>query len=154
MEQLTKRQQARDEVFKMLFEHAFNPEKSAEDIYRDALSARAFREDSYILKTLLGVFTHMEELDAEIERHAVGWKRNRISPTSVAVMQLCLYEMKYCLDIPLRVSLNEAVELAKRYDEEKARGFVNGILNAAMKELLPLRPKEENEKKPNAGEEK
>ncbi len=153
MEQLTKRQQARDEVFKMLFEHEFNPEKTAEEIYDDALAARAFREDPYIKKTLLGVFEHMEELNLEIERHSVGWKRNRISPASIAVMELCLYEMKYCLDIPLRVSLNEAVELAKRYDEEKARGFVNGILNAAMRELAPTR---ENEEKPQKadGEEK
>ncbi len=138
MEKLTKRQKARDEVFKMLFEHEFNRDKTAEQIYEDARCAREFREDPYILSTLSGVLSHEDELLSEIEALSEGWKRNRISPTSLSVMLLCLYEMKYMEDIPLRVSLNEAVELAKRYDEEKARSFVNGILNAAMKKLTAV----------------
>lgn len=132
---LTKRQTARDEVFKMLFEHAFNLEKSAEDILHDAKESRSIPEDSYIFQTLAGVISHEEALLSDIERYAVGWKRNRISAASIAVMTLCLYEMRFCPDIPLKVSVNEAVELVKRYDDEGARAFVNGILNSALKEF-------------------
>ena len=135
MEKMTKRQIAREETFKMLFEHEFSPEKTAEEIYADALITRGFDEDPYIKSTLEGVLSHLDEIREDISRHAVGWKTNRISPASLSCMELCVYEMRYCKDIPLRVSLNEAIELCKRFDEEKARPFVNGVLNAVMKEL-------------------
>ena len=135
---LTKRQKARAEVFQLLFERDFQKEKSAEDVYRDALSARTFAEDPYILSTFLGTVAHEEEILAEIDRHAVGWKRNRISAVSLNAMKLCIYEMRYT-EIPLRVALNEALLLVKRFDDEKARPFVNGVLNAVLQELLPTR---------------
>ena len=134
MEKLTKRQIAREEAFKLLFEREFHPEKSVEELYNDALTARAFKEDPYIFATLSGVVQHLDVINADIDKHSVGWKRNRISSVSIAILEICIYEMRFCPDIPLRVSLNEAIELSKRYDEEKARAFVNGILNAVMKE--------------------
>lgn len=142
MEKLTKRQIAREEVFKLLFEREFNTEKTAEELYADALEAREFTEDPYILPTLIGVLQNLETIYADIDKHSVGWKRNRISPVALAIMELCIYEMRFCEDIPLRVSLNEAIELSKRYAEEKARAFLNGVLNAVMKEAAETRHEE------------
>ncbi len=140
---LTKRQKAREEVFRLLFERDFQKDKLPEEIYADAQSARAFEEDPYILSTFIGAVEHEEEIFSDIDRYAVGWKRNRISPVSVNVMKLCIYEMRYNMSIPLRVALNEALLLVKRFDEEKARPFVNGVLNAVLQELLPARGEQE-----------
>ena len=143
MEQLTKRQKAREEVFALLFETAFNNDKAPESILADAEEARGIKVDDYVKDTYFGVVAHIDEVNAAIDTHAVGWKRNRISAVSLAVMQLCIYEMRYSLDIPLRVALNEAILLSKRFDDEKARPFVNGILNAVMQDEKKKRGDEE-----------
>ncbi len=135
---LTKRQKARTEVFLLLFERDFQKEKEPEEIYRDALALRAFPEDPYILSTFLGTVRHEEEVLSDIDRYAVGWKSNRISAVSLNIMKLAIYEMRFT-EIPLRVALNEALLLVKRFDDEKARPFVNGVLNAVLQELLPTR---------------
>ena len=68
-------------------------------------------------------------------RHSNGWKTSRISAVSRSVIRLCIFEMLYMDDIPLAVSLNEAIELVKKYDDEKMKAFVNGLLNGAKNEI-------------------
>ena len=79
---------------------------------------------------LSGAMEHRAEINAMIEKYAKGWKRDRIKPSVGAALTLAAYEMLYMPDIPTRVSINEALELIKKYDDEKARVFVNGILNS------------------------
>ena len=67
--------------------------------------------------------------DALIGNHAKGWKTSRLSKLSRSVLRLAVYEMLYEAEIPYSVSINEAVELTKKYDDEKAYTFVNGVLN-------------------------
>lgn len=105
------------------------------DIYETAMTVREFEDDPYIRAVVLGVAEHKDELDGLIEKFSHGWKRNRISPVSLSIMEIAVYEMLYCEDIPYAVSINEALELVKTYDEENARAFVNGILNAVSKEI-------------------
>ena len=69
-------------------------------------------------------------LDEAVEKNSTGWKKERISPVSMAILRLACYEIMFMEDIPARVSINEAVELAKKYDDEKSYSFVNGVLNA------------------------
>lgn len=128
------RRQEREEAFLMLFEGEFAPEKSAEEIYTDAKDAREVEESAYIRTVLDGVREHRAELDALIDAHSRGWKRNRLSGVARAVILLATYEMLYLEEVPPRVSLNEAVELMKKYDEDKARSFVNGVLNAISRD--------------------
>ena len=128
------RRQEREEAFLMLFEGEFAPEKSAEEIYTDAKDAREVEESAYIRTVLDGVREHRAELDALIDAHSHGWKRNRLSGVARAVILLATYEMLYLEEVPPRVSLNEAVELMKKYDEDKARSFVNGVLNAISRD--------------------
>ena len=85
---------------------------------------------------------HREEIDGFIEKYSRGWKQERISAVSRALMSLCIYEMLFRPDIPIRASLNEAIELVKKYDDEAAKNFVNGILDAVSKEARIARNEE------------
>jgi N utilization substance protein B len=81
------------------------------------------------------VHEHSAELDEKITAHAHGWKTERLTRVSRSILRLAAYEMLYCEDIPASVSLNEAIELAKKFEDEKARPFINGILNGIKTEL-------------------
>ena len=83
-----------------------------------------------------GVADNVVDIDALIAKCSVGWKTERMTHVSRAILRLAVYEMLFMEDIPVRVTINEALELAKKYDEEKARAFVNGVLNA-VKDTLP-----------------
>lgn len=128
------RRQEREEAFLMLFEAEFDKTRSAEDIYGQAIEAREVEESAYVREVLEGVIAHREELDALIAKHSHGWRRERISHVAGAALLLACYEILYKEDIPFRVSINEALELMKKYDEDKARVFVNGVLNAVSKD--------------------
>lgn len=129
------RKEAREAVFSMLFETEFQGDKKPDEIYALAKEDRDIAEDEYIRSTYFGVLAHKDELDELIGRHAKGWRTDRLSRVSRAVVRLCVYEMKYEKDIPVNVSINEAVELSKKFDDPKARAFVNGLLNAVKNEL-------------------
>ena len=78
---------------------------------------------------------HLTEIDALLNRHAKGWRTDRLSRVSRAVLRLGTYEVVFAEKIPAPIAINEAVELAKKYDDPKARAFINGVLNAIKKEL-------------------
>ena len=63
-----------------------------------------------------------------------GWKKQRLSPVTRALVRLAGYEMMFMEDVPGKVSINEAIELSKKYDDEKTYSFINGVLNALAKE--------------------
>lgn len=73
------------------------------------------------------------QIDKYIEKYAVGWKTNRISRTAMAVMRCAICEVLYMDDIPNSAAINEAVELAKGYDEPETVAFVNGVLGGFMR---------------------
>jgi len=88
------------------------------------------RQLEYITSLVTGVCEHAAELDGYIEKYAVGWKFGRISRTAVAIMKTAMYEVLYMPDIPDRAAINEAVELAKRYEPPETVSFINGVLGA------------------------
>ena len=90
-------------------------------------------ELAYINELVNGVREHREELDGLIERFSQGWKLSRISRTALAVLRCALYEILYMPEIPDAASINEAVELAKGYDEPETVRFINGILGSFMR---------------------
>lgn len=90
-------------------------------------------ERAYISALVTGVRDHREELDDLIEQFSHGWKLSRISRTALAVLRVALYEILYMPDIPAVASINEAVELAKGYDEPETVRFINGILGSFMR---------------------
>ena len=84
-----------------------------------------------------GVSEHLAELDSYIETYAVGWQFYRISRTAVTIMRIAMYEVLYMPEIDNAVSMNEAIELAKKYDTPETVSFVNGVLGAFSKKELP-----------------
>lgn len=125
------RKMAREEAFILIFEKVFN-DSTCEEILEIAAEVREFKPDEYINKVFFGVYEKVEEIDALISEKAVGWKINRISKTSLAILRLSIFEIKYMDDIPESVSINEAVELCKKYATKEDASFVNGILSSIV----------------------
>ena len=133
------RKEAREEAFRLLFETEFRGEEAPDAIFALSEENRAFSANEYLKNAYFGVRAHLEEIDALIERHSNGWKPSRISPVSRSAVRLCIYEMLYMKDIPTAVSMNEAIELVKKFDDVKMRAFVNGLLNGVKDEIEAAR---------------
>jgi len=86
------------------------------------------KDRAYVIEVIDGVHKNLEFIDDIIRRYSKGWKLNRISKVDLSVLRLSIYEILFRDDIPLNVSINEAVELAKKYSSKEAGSFVNGIL--------------------------
>lgn len=125
-----KRTQARENVFYLVFEASFQKDNcDCNDIFQTAQELGVVEYDEYIERVYFGVMAECESIDEKIKAHATGWNFDRLSKVTVAIMRISIYEMLYCEDIPFNVSINEAVELAKKYDYDKAPKFINGVLN-------------------------
>ena len=94
------------------------------------------KQRAYITALVEGVAGHVNELDGYIEKYSRGWKLNRISRTALSVLRCALYEILYMdeEDVPDSVAVNEAVELAKGFDEPETVSFINGILGSFLRE--------------------
>lgn len=88
----------------------------------------------YVIRVLKGVQENKEALDIEIEKYLKNWKLNRLSKIDITILRVCTYEFLYENEIPNNVSINEAVELAKRYSADKSAAFINGVLGSMIKD--------------------
>lgn len=91
----------------------------------------------YIRAVVLGVAQRRGELDAFIEKYATGWKVSRISRTALQILRTALFEALYVEDVPVSVAIDEAVELAKSYDDAETAAFINGILGGFARGEMP-----------------
>ena len=121
------RTEAREQVFILIFEKLFRDDP-IEVILEDAAIVRDLEPEEYIHRVFRGAVEKSDELDALISSAAKGWSINRISKTALAAMRLCIFEMLYCDDIPVSVSINESVEIIKKYATKEDATFANGIL--------------------------
>ena len=128
---------AREIAMKMLYAASLGgvetmDEALAQSDLKDTLSG----SDKTLLENLVaGVTDHQAELDAVIEKYAQGWALNRLARVDLTIMRMAVYEMMHRPEIPVGATINEAVELAKKYAEDKSSGFINGILGSAAKEI-------------------
>ena len=129
------RKLARENAFILIFESICKKDESAEEIFDKATSVRGLEVDDYVRNVFFGSCEHASLIEEKMEAHLKGWKKERISPVSMAILRLGCYEMLFLTDIPARVSINEAIELAKKYDDEKSYAFVNGVLNSFSKAI-------------------
>ena len=127
------RKQAREEAFILIFEKEFNDD-ALEDILSLAEEVRDLKVDEYIKNVFFGVFINLEKIDEIISQNAVGWSIKRITKTALAILRLAIYEIKFYSEIPVSVSINEAVELAKKYATKEDASFINGILSTVAKQ--------------------
>ena len=130
------RRQAREAAFELLFETEFKQDETRDGIFAISTVNREIEEDAYLKAVYFGVGEHQDELDELINKHAKGWKVSRISRVSRSILRLAIFEMRYLDDVPHHVAINEAIELSKKFDEESARPFVNGVLNSIKDELF------------------
>ena len=129
------RKTARENAFILLFEKAIKSDETYEEIFIKATEQRSLEVDDYVKSVFFGNAENEKIIDMKIEECLVGWKKDRISFVASAVIKLSTYELMFMDDIPVKVSINEAIELAKKYDEDKARPFINGVLNSVKNEL-------------------
>ena len=101
-------------------------QSEADDTLSD--EARSFSEALFD-----GVVQNGDAIDAQIRAHAIGWAFDRIARVDLSILRLAVYELLYRDDIPTGASINEAVELGKRFGGEKSAGFINGVLGAVAK---------------------
>lgn len=97
-------------------------------------------EEDELVRNLAGRWTremwyNRERVDELIEGSMIRWGIGRLSLVDKSILRLAVYQLKYCKDIPPKVSINEAIELAKRFGAEQSAGFVNGVLDAALKRI-------------------
>ena len=128
------RKNARENAFILIFEGVCKKDETAEEIFTKATEIRGLEYDDYVKEVFFGAYQQSAVIDAAVEKNAKGWKLQRISPVSMAIIRLASYEIMFCNDIPPKVSINEAIELSKKYDDEKSYAFVNGVLNALAAE--------------------
>ena len=124
------RKTARENAFILFFEGVIKTDETMEEIYTKATEVRGLECDDYVRKVYFGFYENRKILDETIEKCLIGWKKERVSYVSRALLCLASYELMFMEDIPVKVSINEAIELSKKYDDEKAYVFVNGVLNA------------------------
>ncbi len=85
---------------------------------------------SFFLKLVQGVLHTRTEIDAVIERYSNNWKLNRMSCVDRNIMRIAVYELLCCQDIPYKVSINEAIDIGKKFGTEESGAFINGILDS------------------------
>jgi len=124
---MTRREQ-REAVLSLLYEYTFYEGTSAADFLADKEGFNGEQYDEYIKESFVGAVSALSEIDASIKKYAVRWKISRLSRITKSILRFGVYELTFT-ETPPKVVINEAVELAKKYGEDKASGFVNGILN-------------------------
>ena len=127
------RKKEREQAFYLIFEKCFSNE-SLEGILELAQECREFETTEYIKEVFFGVQENLEEIDEIISKFSIGWTIDRISKIALSILRLAIYEIKYMDEIPSKVSVNEAVELAKTFGLEKDASYINGLLGTYVKE--------------------
>ena len=105
-----------------------------EPLYQERPNAK---QDLYIRRLVSGVADHAAELDAYIAKYAKGWSFARIPLVASAIMRVAMFEILYMPDVPNGASINEAVEIAKKYETPETVKFINGILGSFVRQELP-----------------
>ena len=103
--------------------------------------------DDFIKRLVHGVLEHCPELDRFIERYSEHWRLDRIDIIDRNILRMALFELLYCKEIPPKVTINEAIDLGKRFGSEDSGSFINGILDRVQNEVVkkPIEPKPRGE---------
>lgn len=149
---LLTRREARGQALCLVFEKLFQNEPIP-DIILLAVEAGRYDPDSFSEKLASGVFEHLEEIDAVVEKYTIGWSKKRLAKIVLSILRLAIYEMTYEEDTPVSVAINEAVELAKKFGGDGDAALINGVLGSYARGELheesekpaPKQDKNENE---------
>lgn len=126
-----KRSEMREHIFRIIFQMEFSEQEERTekiDLYLESLKDVSNKEFTYIRKKAEDIFDRIDQIDETIASISSGWKLNRLGKAELAILRLAVYEVTFDEDIPEKVAINEAVELAKHYGSEQSPKFVNGVL--------------------------
>ena len=130
------RRELREHIFKLLFLKEFTNEEEMPEqlgLYFEGLVELHKDDQEYMEKKYALVREMLPEIDTMLNEASDGWKTKRMSRVDLAILRLGVYEMKYDEDIPVKVAINEAVELAKMFGGEDSSQFINGVLGKLAK---------------------
>ena len=148
-----KRSESREQAFMLVFERSFK-EESIDEIIEEAVIGRNLEVDDYAYRLASDVCDHLPWLDEAIAAHSKKWKINRMSRVALTILRLSLWEIDHVDTVPVGASINEAVELAKKYGNTDDFSFVNGVLGAYVRakgEDVPEAKRAEEEAAASAG---
>lgn len=131
-----KRTETREMLFKALYEIEIQKDVSEEhiDLFLENNEISDNEAISYIKKAIKEITERKDELEELISKNLKkDWTLDRISKTNIALLKLAIYEIKYA-EVPFKVAINEAVDLAKKYSEETSSAFINGVLASIVAE--------------------
>ena len=128
------RKEERELAFTLVFEKIFNDELSIEEIVENAVEARLVEENTFAFSLAQLTYENIDEIDKLINENSVGWRVERLPKVSLAIMRLALCEILYVPSVPTGVSINEAVELAKKFATQEDASFINGILGKYVRQ--------------------
>ena len=129
-----KRSELREELFKIIFYLEIKKD-NIENLIGTFIEEKEPFEDeiSYVRGVSADLLAKMDEIDESIKGYLRDWSFDRLSKVSIAILRLAFYEIQCRDEIPVKVSINEAIELAKKYDDQKNESFINGVLAEFVK---------------------
>ena len=127
----------REQTFKLIYSLEIQKQEDLEEaieLYEESNQITDEKAKAYIADAVFGIEKNKDEIIHQIEKNLKSdWKLARISKIDLTILKLAIYELKYT-EIPFKVAINEAVELAKKYGEDSSKNFVNGVLASVVKE--------------------
>ena len=125
------RHELRERIFQTIFQFPFYEGDVPEmEIVADEKISEKDRD--YIDTKVAAIKENLAEIDKKLDKHSNKWKIRRLGKSELAILRLAIYEIDYDDDIPEKVAINEAVELAKSYCDENSAGFINGVLSGII----------------------
>ncbi len=130
-----KRRKAREYALQILFELDIRKEKPSITVLRNFWAEHSPDDEvkSFAEEAVKGTFKHLRKINGAIEKCAENWSLDRMAVVDRNVLRLAAYEILYRMDIPSSVTINEAIEVAKRFGTEESSSFVNGILDSVAR---------------------
>jgi N utilization substance protein B len=134
------RKTARELAFKLVFGIEFQKNEDIDELINRLIEDSettpevVVGDQEYIREVVKGVFKNQIDIDNSIKQHLKDWTLDRVLRTDIAILRIAIYELLYRDDIPYKVSINEAIELAKMYGEENSPSFINGVLAEIVSE--------------------
>ncbi len=127
------RRESREEAVKLLFERSFDYDRTTDEIIASATEEREEKVSSFAKELFLTADENLGDINEKIERCADNWRIDRIDRVTLTILRLAGCEIDYFPEIPVEITVNEALELARHFGEEDSVGFINGVLGKYAK---------------------
>ena len=132
-----KRRRSREFALQVLYQLEITKQDALRTLaqFQEHFSEGVERDD-FVERLVLGVSEHRKEIDRLIERYSENWRLDRMNTIDRNILRMAAFELLYCEDIPPKVTLNEAIDLGKRYGTDESGSFINGILDRIQNEVI------------------